>query len=96
MSINNEGEVQIHHDDLRPAYTKRVIVPSIVALIFLIAGIYFIIHSMHFQSTDDAFVEGHIITVAPRVKGQVIKLLVDDNEEVKKGNCLLKLTQMII
>lgn len=65
--------------------------PSIVALIFLIAGIYFIIHSMHFQSTDDAFVEGHIITVAPRVKGQVIKLLVDDNEEVKKGQLLVEI-----
>lgn len=92
MSINNEGEVQIHHEDLRPAYTKkRVIVPSIVALLFLIAGIYFIIHSMHFQSTDDAFVEGHIITVAPRVKGQVINLLVDDNEEVKKGQLLVEI-----
>ena len=78
--------------DTRPSYAKkRVIIPAIMAVMFLAAGIYFIIHSLHYQETDDAFVEGHIISIAPRVSGPVLKLLVDDNEEVKKGQLLLEI-----
>ena len=47
--------------------------------------------STHYQSTDDAFVEGRIISVAPRVSGPVVNLLVDDNQPVKKGDLLLEI-----
>lgn len=78
--------------DTRPEYKKkRVIVPAVTAIIFLILGIYFSIHSMYYQSTDDAFVEGHIVSIAPRVQGPVLKLLIDDNQEVKKGELLLEI-----
>src|SRR5262249_4522970 len=36
-------------------------------------------------STDDAYVNGHVTFVAPRVAGQVSRVLVDDNYRVKKG-----------
>lgn len=79
-------------DDNRPSYTKkRVIVPIITAVVFFIIGVYFIVHSIHFQETDDAFVEGHIVSVAPRVSGPVLKLLIDDNQPVKKGQLLLEI-----
>ena len=79
-----------NEDDTRPSYMKkRVIVPTISAIVFVILGIYFAIHSIHFQSTDDAFVEGHIISIAPRVSGQVKELLITDNQPVKKGELLL-------
>lgn len=78
--------------DMRPEYKKkRVIVPSVTAIIFLIFGIYFTIHSMFYQSTDDAFVEGHIVSIAPRVQGPVLNLLIDDNMQVKKGDLLLEI-----
>lgn len=78
--------------DTRPEYMKkRVIIPTITAIIFLIFGIYFTIHSIFYQSTDDAFVEGHIVTIAPRVEGPVLELLVDDNQPVKKGDLLLEI-----
>ena len=76
----------------RPEYMKkRVIVPSVTAIIFLIFGIYFTIHSIFYQSTNDAFVEGHIVSIAPRVEGPVLKLLIDDNQLVKKGDLLLEI-----
>ena len=66
-------------EDKRPIYEKkRVIVPSITALILLIFGLIVTINSIFYKSTDDAFVEGHIITIAPRVSGPVIKLYIDD------------------
>ena len=54
-------------------------------------GISAAIHATYFQSTDDAFVEGRLISVAPRVSGPVINLLVDDNDEVKAGQLLVEI-----
>lgn len=42
-------------------------------------------------STDDAYVNGHATTVAPRVAGQVKRVLVDDNMRVKAGDLLVEL-----
>ena len=42
-------------------------------------------------STDDAYVNGHVTFVAPRVAGQVKRVLVDDNYRVKKGQLLVQL-----
>jgi membrane fusion protein (multidrug efflux system) len=42
-------------------------------------------------STDDAYVNGHVTFVAPRVAGQVSRVLVDDNMRVKRGNLLVQL-----
>ena len=60
----------------RPEYKKkRVIVPAVTAGILIIIGIILAVHSTFFQSTDDAFVEGRLVSIAPRVQGPVIKLL---------------------
>ena len=76
----------------RPEYAKkRVFIPSVTAAILLMFGLYAGIMATHFQSTDDAFVEGRIISVAPRVSGPVTHLLVDDNQPVKKGDLLLEI-----
>ena len=42
-------------------------------------------------STDDAYVNGHVTFVAPRVMGQVARVLVDDNYRVSKGDLLVEL-----
>ncbi len=78
--------------DKRHLYEKkRVIIPAITAVVILILGIIVSINSIFYKSTDDAFIEGHIITVAPRVSGPVIRLLIDDNQKVKKGDLLLEI-----
>lgn len=78
--------------DSRHLYEKkRVIVPAISAIVILVLGTIVSINSIFYKSTDDAFVEGHIVTVAPRVAGPVIKLNIEDNQEVKKGDLLLEI-----
>jgi membrane fusion protein (multidrug efflux system) len=42
-------------------------------------------------STDDAYVNGHVTLVAPRVPGEVQRVLVDDNVRVKAGDVLVEL-----
>lgn len=43
------------------------------------------------QSTDDAFVEAPVANVAPRIQGQVVRVLVKDNDTVKAGDVLVEL-----
>lgn len=83
---------EIDAEDTRHIYEKkRVIVPTITGLILLIIGTIVSINSIFYKSTDDAFVEGHIITVAPRVSGPVVRLCIEDNQQVKKGDLLLEI-----
>ena len=66
---------------------KRTI--TVIVLILIIAVSAFIIeYSSHFQSTDDAYVENHTVQVAPKVSGQIIKVLVKDNQQIKTGELI--------
>ena len=57
------------------------------ALILVAGGIaYYLLFIAPYEDTDDAFIEGHVTFVSPRVSGQVIRLLVRDNPRVKEGD----------
>jgi membrane fusion protein (multidrug efflux system) len=43
------------------------------------------------ESTDDAFVEGHVATVASRIQGQVVRVDVKDNQLVDVGTVLVEI-----
>src|SRR5579871_66352 len=45
---------------------------AIVLGVLLFVGIDFLADMLTHESTDDAFIAGHIISVAPRVSGQVV------------------------
>ena len=57
----------------------------------LVLGIPWIRQTLNTVSTDDAFVNGHVTFVAPRVPGQVLRVLVDDNNSVHRGDRLVEL-----
>ena len=89
--LTNKKDTQ-PREDTRPEYLKkRVLVPCITGVIFLICGIFYAIHNVYYKTTDDAFVEGHIISIAPRVSGPVLNLNIEDNQDVKKGDLLLEI-----
>ena len=70
---------------------KRVIVPLIIVLVLFILLVMSFINSLSYQSTDDAFVEGSLVSLAPKVSGQVVKLNFKDNDFVKKGQLLVEI-----
>src|SRR5216683_634177 len=78
-----------------PAHHWRKWVLLVVGLIVLIVAARFlvpwVVTALNTVSTDDAYVNGHVTFVAPRVAGQVSNVLVDDNYRVKKGDLLVKL-----
>jgi membrane fusion protein (multidrug efflux system) len=76
-----------------PASKKRklLIAAAVIVVVLLIVAIPGIVHSLHTVSTDDAYVNSYVTFVAPRVAGQVEKVLVEDNNRVKKGDVLVQL-----
>ena len=55
---------------------KRVIVSALV-VILAVCGLAFYIHSSHYEHTDDAYLESHMVQVSPKVSGQIIEVYID-------------------
>src|SRR5574341_1000331 len=64
------------------------IVGGAAFLVALVVGGPRVLESLSVVSTDDAYVNGHVTLVAPRVAGTVTRVLVDDNNRVRKGQLL--------
>jgi len=69
---------------------KRTLV-LIVILLIAAAGLGYYWWSRGRVTTDDAYVDGHIFSITPRIAGYVTTVLVTDNQKVKKGDPLLSL-----
>src|SRR4051812_36822706 len=63
----------------------RMVAIGIAVILALVFAIPWLLHSLRTVSTDDAYVNSHVTFVAPRVIGQVARVLVDDNNRVKTG-----------
>jgi membrane fusion protein (multidrug efflux system) len=74
-----------------PSSRRRLIIVAGVVLLVLIFAVLRFLHTMRTVSTDDAYLNGYVTFVAARVPGQVARVLVDDNNRVKKGDVLLEL-----
>ena len=68
----------------------RIIIP-IVLLVLIGAGVWLYFHYRNRVSTDDAQVDAHITSIAPRVPGNVLGVFVNDNQEVKAGDLLVRI-----
>jgi len=58
--------------------------------VLICVGIY-VVRAMSRESTDDAFIAGHIVSISARVSGYVDKVLVVDNQSVQQGDVLVEL-----
>lgn len=54
-------------------------------------GAYLWLTGRHYESTDDAFIDGHVSQVSPQIAGRVVALLVGDNQMVGAGQELLRI-----
>ncbi len=72
---------------------KKKLIPlfGIFAVSLLILAIGFYIHSLIYESTDNAFIDGHIIQISPKISGNILKVCVQDNQKVKKGDLLFEI-----
>jgi len=95
VKADGEGQREPLESPLPPAKpTRRPWVWALMgaaAVAATAAGIGYYIHSLSFESTDDAFIDGHVAPVSSRVSGHVAKVCVEDNQLVKEGDVLAEL-----
>jgi membrane fusion protein, multidrug efflux system len=68
----------------------RARVLLIAVVVILLVGAFFAWrYFSSYESTDDAQVDGHLMPLSARISGYVLKVNVDDNQEVKAGDVLV-------
>jgi len=65
---------------------RQYLISGVLAFVVICGFGYYQLTS--FESTDDAFIDGHIAPISAQVNGRIIKVLVNDNQRVKKGDLL--------
>jgi len=70
---------------------KPIVILLIVVVLMALVALWYGISTRNIETTDDAFTEGNAVTIAPKAAGFVVKLLVSDNQRVKKGDLLVQI-----
>ena len=73
---------------------KRSALP-ITAGVLLLGGLAYGAYLWHYSqthvSTDDAYIAAHMSPISTRISGTVVEVLVDDNQDLKAGDLMLRL-----
>ncbi len=92
--MDNAAPLQAASVDDAPPQRGRSVAFAILFLVFAAAGTAGYIYwrdARHYESTDDAFIDGHISQVAAQISGRVTGVLVADNQLVAAGQKLLQI-----
>jgi membrane fusion protein, multidrug efflux system len=85
---NNEDD---KHKKPKPRSKKPLIILGIVVIVVGIVAFFVWFAHRNQVSTDDAYTDGNVISMAPKVSGYVVELLIDDNSRVRKGDVLVRI-----
>ena len=67
------------------------VLASVVVLAGLSWGAYEYLVASHYESTDNAYVQGNVIQITPQIGGTVKAVMADDTDFVKAGQALVQL-----
>lgn len=70
---------------------KLLLIVGAVLAVLVTVFFYYFHFVAPYESTDDAFIDGYVTMLSPRVAGQVTRLLVTDNQDVKAGDVLVEI-----
>lgn len=78
-----------------PKISKRKRALGIVALLAIVGAIawlaYYLTYARWHQDTDDAYVQGNVVSIVPQTSGTVISIDADDGMKVEAGQALVHL-----
>lgn len=73
-----------------PLQSTAMRIGLLVMLVLGLAwGLHAFVRSFYYESTDDAFIEAHVVTISTKLSNIVQEVKIDDNYEVKKGDLLV-------
>lgn len=82
-------------DTTKPADSSRkralIAVTIAVAAAGIAYGIYWALVLNHYESTDNAYVQGNVVQITPQIGGTVIAIHADDTDHVTAGQVLVNL-----
>jgi len=84
----------IASDEVQKKSRRKIVILTglfVVVMIGVIAVFIYLQYKKTHITTDDAFVDGRIHVIAPKVPGTVETVCVQDNEHVEKGTLLVKI-----
>jgi membrane fusion protein (multidrug efflux system) len=81
------------HARKRPVYKRPafLIGGAVVLLIAAVVGVRYWLYARSHETTDDAFIDGHIVQVSPKAAGYIAKVYVTDNQNVKAGDLVAEI-----
>ena len=68
-----------------------LIILAAVTMAAIVGGVIYWLSTRDLESTDDAYVEGNAVSIAPKVSGYVVERRVDDNTFVKAGDLMIRI-----
>jgi membrane fusion protein (multidrug efflux system) len=85
----DEGR-QEKRDDGPPIYKRPLfwVILILVVAVLAIGGLLWWLNARKFESTDDAFIDAHIVRIAPQASGRLIWVAEADNRHVRPGQLL--------
>lgn len=73
----------------RSSLLRRPVVLAAVAAVLLVAIVVAVVwwlNARHYEESDDAFIDTHVILVSPQIAGRVVRVYADDNQRLKAGD----------
>ena len=71
--------------------TALLAIAGVVGLAAVAAGVYWALVLNHYESTDNAYVQGNLVQITPQVGGTVLAIYADDTDQVKASAPLVRL-----
>lgn len=71
--------------------SAKILISAAIAIMLSVCFYVYWCHSQLYPSTDDAYVQAHLVNIAPRVNGQVEAVYVHNNGFVRKGATLFRI-----
>jgi membrane fusion protein (multidrug efflux system) len=96
--VETESDETLHEplvpvERRRPLYRRPafLIVAALVLIVVAVTGVRYWLYARAHASTDDAFIDGRVVQLSPKVSGYVSKVYVADNQPVKEGDLIAEL-----
>ena len=64
---------------------------TVASAALLFFGLDYLVTALTHETTDDAFIEAHVVSIAPRITGQVSAVYVRDNQMVRSNELLVEI-----
>jgi membrane fusion protein, multidrug efflux system len=95
MSSPNPNTADTSAVQAPPANNRRGFLLRLLLIVLVLAAIgwtaWYFLDGRWYESTDDAYVNGNIVQITPRISGTVISIGADDGDLVKQGDVVVKL-----